>query len=739
MQIPQPGGTLGHYRIERMIGQGGMGIVYAATDLRLGREVALKVITGPLASTEEYRQRFHHEALAMSRVQSPWIVQIHDHDEVDGFPYIVTQFIVGTDLGSLVAEEGRLTARRALRLCSQIARGLDDAHRAGVLHRDVKPGNVLLAEPGTPREHAYLCDFGIAQSDAASHHTATGMVAGTWSYLAPERTLGSPALPASDLYAVGCMLWTFLTGREPFTGTEVEIAIAHASAPIPQLPGNDDFTGTLNRLFRRMLAKDPAERHPDGAALAGELERLAATAPDTTVAAPEAGAPATVQRASVPPTAPPPPPRPSTPAAARAQVAPTAVPGGPTRPRRWPLVVGGVAVVAALAGVATWAGLAAGGDDEQPPEKKVPEMVTGDLDGDGLGDVVAQARTDPFEPQNISSGSLWQLLSTGTTLAPATEDGAESGTPLLGDVDGDGRMDQVWFSTPGAEALGGSAASYAVRVITGTGEIWQHTQQLTAVKKWEELAPYLADVDGDGRDDLVFSNASTSYDHNDDNYDHDTVVTVHAALAGDRAFAEPETVLDLGRTNDAITGVGDFDGDGDDDLFRASNTHRRNTITGVEVQPFLNDDGSFTAQDPTSLDTDTWGVGWFLAGDVDGDGAAELVVTNGRGGSVGVIDYDDGRFGSAEEWLAGNTPEKEWEERVFDNGAPSFEQSLSDIDGDGDDDLVATRSGEAGIEIGLATSDGTSFAKFAMWGAIPCSGDDCLAITLIANVQPSIR
>lgn len=86
MQIPQPGGTLGHYRIERMIGQGGMGVVYAATDLRLGREVALKVITGPLASTEEYRRRFHHEALAMSRVQSPWIVQIHDHDEVDGFP-----------------------------------------------------------------------------------------------------------------------------------------------------------------------------------------------------------------------------------------------------------------------------------------------------------------------------------------------------------------------------------------------------------------------------------------------------------------------------------------------------------------------------------------------------------------------------------------------------------------------------------------------------------------------------
>ncbi|UMG94622.1 serine/threonine-protein kinase [Nocardioides sp. TF02-7] len=303
MHVPQPGSTLGRYRIDRVIGQGGMGVVYAATDLRLGREVALKVITGPLAATEEYRRRFQHEALAMSRVQSPWIVQIHDHDEVDGLPYIVTQLVPGTDLGSLVAAEGRLPVRRALRLCAQLARGLDDAHRAGVLHRDVKPGNVLLAGTGDD-EHAYLCDFGIALSDAASHRTQTGMVAGTWAYLAPERTLGDPAVPASDLYAVGCVLWTCLTGREPYTGSQVEMAIAHASAPVPQLPGDDEPVTALNRVLARALAKDPADRHPDGAALAADLERLAATAPDAVVEGPVGGAASTAVRSA--PTAPPP-------------------------------------------------------------------------------------------------------------------------------------------------------------------------------------------------------------------------------------------------------------------------------------------------------------------------------------------------------------------------------------------------------------------------------------------------
>ncbi len=474
MQVPQPGENLGHYRIDRVIGQGGMGVVYAATDLRLAREVALKVITGPLAATEEFRRRFHHEALAMSRVQSPWIVQIHDHDEVDGFPYIVTQFVHGEDLGSLVADEGRLSARRALQLCAQLARGLDDAHRAGVLHRDVKPGNVLVAGAGTGREHAYLCDFGIAVSDAASHHTQTGMVAGTWAYLAPERTLGRPAVPASDLYAVGCVLWTCLTGSEPFVGSQVEVAIAHANAPVPQLPDDDGFTQQLNRLLQRALAKDPDLRHPDGATLAAELEQLARVAPDGPVRAPAPGAGAAIAAVTAArPGAPRASSSPSPPYAGGGPVGAAPVPAG-AHGRRVRGAVAVAVLVALLAGGATWAGLSLGGDDvpDRDPGKEsaAPEPVTGDLDGDGRGDVLAASRVESG-PVTGTGAALWKLESTGTAFGPATPAARETGAPLLGDVDADGRTDQVWFVDPGA-VPGELSTGYRVRVLAGSGEIW---------------------------------------------------------------------------------------------------------------------------------------------------------------------------------------------------------------------------------------------------------------------------
>ncbi|WP_183094655.1 serine/threonine-protein kinase [Nocardioides stalactiti] len=718
MHVPQPGESLGHYRIERVLGQGGMGVVYVATDLRLGREVALKVITGPLAANEEFRHRFHHEALAMSRVQSPWIVQIHDHDEVDGYPYIVTQLVLGTDLGSLVRAEERLAPQRALRLCAQVARGLDDAHRAGVLHRDVKPGNVLLGDPGTPHEHAYLCDFGIATSDAASHHTATGMVAGTWAYLAPERTLGAPAVPASDLYAVGCMLWTCLVGHEPYRGTPVEMAVAHANAPVPQLAGDDEFSRSLNRVLDRVLAKEPTGRHPDGAALAADLERLALEAPDVLPSAPATGAPATAVHHDPPPP-PPPGPAPAT------TVAPGTAPA-PDRRRRWPLVAAAAVTVAALVAGTTWAGLAARDDDEprgSDPEPEVPVLVNGDLDGDRLGDVLVQGRTDTFSSPTTTNATIWPLLSTGTRFGPAAPAGSESGAALLGDVDGDGLMDQVWF----ADAPG---AAYRIRVITGTREIWEHNQQLSALEEWAEiLEPLLADVDGDGRDDVVFSNLLTE------------TGTVHAALAGDQEFGEPQVVATLDPIEDPVTGVGDLDGDGDDDLFRAVNRYNKtfSAIVGLEVQAYLNDGGTFEAQAPTPLRHEDWGAGWFLAGDPDGDGTDELVVTNGRGGAVGVVAYGDDGFGQVEEWLPGNIRERLWERIVADAGAPHFKQTLSDVDGDGDDDLVSYALKRERFALGVALSDGSSYAPYEEWGAVPCGvAQPCDQFSLVADVRPSI-
>ncbi len=391
----------------------------------------------------------------------------------------------------------------------------------------------------------------------------------------------------------------------------------------------------------------------------------------------------------------------------------------------------GLVVVVLLGAIATWAGLAAREDDAPDSEGRAPDpptLVSGDLDGDNRGDVAAQVRANTFEPPTKSQGSLSSLLSTGTTLGDAVEIGAETGAPLLGDVDGDGRMDQVWFAST-------TEAAYRVRVITGTDDLWEQTQQLTATADWGDLVPYLADVDADGRDDLLFAN---SYYGSIGDDDYGTTVTVHAAMAGDRSFAEPEMVLDLGRTDHPITGVGDFDGDGDDDLFRATNSHRGNTITGVVVQPFLNDDGTYTETEPVRPDTDTWGVGWFVAGDPDGDGADEVVVTNGRGGAVGVIEYGDSGFGDVKEWMAATIPEKVWEQRVFDNGAPFFQQALSDVDGDGDDDLVATAVSEDAVAIGVGLTDGSSFADYEEWGSISCPTDGCGGVTLVVNVQPSI-
>lgn len=271
-------------------------------------------------------------------------------------------------------------------------------------------------------------------------------------------------------------------------------------------------------------------------------------------------------------------------------------------------------------------------------------------------------------------------------------------------------------------------------MITGTGDIWEHDEQLTATEDWGDLVPYLADVDGDDRDDLLFAD---SYYGSTGDEDPGTFVTIHAARAAERSFDLPEMVLDLGRTEDPITGVGDFDGDGDDDLFRATNTNRGDDITGVEVQAFRNDDGAYVETEPTRPDTDTWGVGWFVAGDPDDDGADEVVVTNGRNGAVGVIEYDEAGFGDVTEWMKGTVPGEDWEARVFDHGAPYFQQTLSDVDGDGDDDLVATAVRQ-GIAIGVALSDGDSFGPYKKWGSIGCPPDGCSAVTLVVNVQPSI-
>ncbi|MEN8706478.1 MAG: protein kinase [Nocardioides marinisabuli] len=277
IRMPSVGDDVGRYRLVRQLGHGGMGIVYAAHDTTLDREVALKVISPQLAEDPEYRVRFQREALALSRMDSPHVVAVHDHGEVDGCLFLVTQLVPDGDLLQRLRAEGALAPGAGLDLVAQVLLGLEDAHRAGIVHRDVKPSNVLLRRRGE-RTEAFLCDFGIATLPGAEV-TRTGGLVGSFPYMAPERHQGRTAGVPGDVYATGCLLWHVLTGSAPYAGTDVEIAMAHLQAPVPQLPGGDAFARGLNRVLARAMHKDPAARYASARAMRLDLEAVRSGAP----------------------------------------------------------------------------------------------------------------------------------------------------------------------------------------------------------------------------------------------------------------------------------------------------------------------------------------------------------------------------------------------------------------------------------------------------------------------------
>lgn len=338
--MPEIGGEFGGYRVDGLLGRGGMGVVYRAWQHRMGRAVALKVLTPEFAADPGYRDRFAREAEALARLDSPHIVHIYDHGELDGCLFLAMQLVPGPDLGRLVMSGG-LPPHRALRITGQVAAALSAAHAVGVLHRDVKPRNVLLRPPGGPgdEDFAYLCDFGIARSLGDPGGTETAGVAGSVEYLAPERFDGLPATPAADVYALGGLLWALLTGDPPFRGSRLEIVLGHARGPVPQLGGSDPRTRALDGLLAAMLAKDPAARPGLPEVRARIRELRAAAAGPAAAAPPGSAAPPPVPRVhhALPPSAGPPPGAPG---------------AGPSRPRRTRLVLAaGLAVaVAAAAG-----------------------------------------------------------------------------------------------------------------------------------------------------------------------------------------------------------------------------------------------------------------------------------------------------------------------------------------------------------------------------------------------------
>lgn len=276
-RMPAPGDQFGRYTLGRELGEGGMGRVFVATDSQLGREVALKVIQPGLAQEAAHRARFEREAAILARMDSPHVVQVHDYGNSDGIFYLVTQLVGGGDLFARVRREGALPPVTAIRLLTQVADGLEHAHRAGVTHRDVKPSNVLLRD-GDRGPEAVLCDFGIA-SGPGLELTRTGMISGSLLYMAPERHRGEPGSVAGDVYSAGCLLWFALTGTAPYTGTEFEIALAHQDSPIPQLEGKGEFIKRVNQILRRSMAKAPRDRYRSMRAMYDDLGAAEPLAP----------------------------------------------------------------------------------------------------------------------------------------------------------------------------------------------------------------------------------------------------------------------------------------------------------------------------------------------------------------------------------------------------------------------------------------------------------------------------
>jgi YVTN family beta-propeller protein len=263
------GSVLAGYEIEALIGRGGMGAVYRAHELGLGRKVALKVIAPELAQDDRFRERFLRESRIAASLDHPHVVPIFTAGEEDGALFLAMRYVEGTDLAKLLREQGALEPRRVVEILEQVAEALDAAHEKGLVHRDVKPSNVLIARAGG-KEHCYLADFGLTKrTGSLSGVSAPGDVVGTLEYVAPEQITGDDVEAAADLYSLGCVLYESLIGQPPFPrATDVALLWAHVhEQPRPASEVRPELPPQVDPVLARALDKDPARRY----ATAGEL------------------------------------------------------------------------------------------------------------------------------------------------------------------------------------------------------------------------------------------------------------------------------------------------------------------------------------------------------------------------------------------------------------------------------------------------------------------------------------
>ena len=264
----------GRYRLIELLGQGGMATIYRANDAQLGRDVAVKLLRPEYGRDPDFGERFRHEAKAAASLNDPNIVSVFDYGQDEAGPYIVMELVDGEDLSTVIRRTGALPPRQAARIAAEVARALGAAHARGIVHRDVKPGNVMLARDGRVK----VTDFGIARAIAEAQMTLPGTTLGSVHYFSPEQARGEQATEASDIYSLGIVLFELLTGRRPWEGdSAASVALARLSGPAPS--PSDARAGippALDRITHRALATDPAARFASAGAMAEALDAFLA-------------------------------------------------------------------------------------------------------------------------------------------------------------------------------------------------------------------------------------------------------------------------------------------------------------------------------------------------------------------------------------------------------------------------------------------------------------------------------
>jgi serine/threonine protein kinase len=272
--VLSPGSTIAGYEIESVVGSGGIGILYRARQLRLDRPVALKLVESEVAREPVVRERLRREARTVAALDHPNVVPLYEAGEADGTVYIVTRWVEGTELGSLIRRDGPLEPARAARIAAQVASALEVAHEKGLIHRDIKPSNLIV----TSEDHVYLTDFGLSKrAESVAGLTMAQQLLGTIDYVAPEQIEGNEPEARGDVYGLACVLFEALTGAAPFAGEAGGTAKmwAHLNAEPPSVrEQRPDVPRALDEVIRRALAKTPDARPSAAAFGAAVLEAV---------------------------------------------------------------------------------------------------------------------------------------------------------------------------------------------------------------------------------------------------------------------------------------------------------------------------------------------------------------------------------------------------------------------------------------------------------------------------------